>query len=188
MMNLLDLFILIPIGYFAFKGYMNGIINEVLSIAGIILAVFITFEYMHSASAMFQPLFSDRDHATIAAGIFLFVITVVTVQLIAYLIQKFFVLIKINFINRLAGIVFGAVKSGIVVSAALLLLAGFNKPAEISRNESFSYPVIIQLAPATFDIIATVYPGAENFIDTIERTIAENNPIKSLPIFEQKNP
>ncbi len=183
-MNLLDLFILIPIGYFAWKGFMSGFIYEVLSIAGIILAVFITFEYMHAVSVIFKPLFNDVDHATIAAGIFLFIFTVATVQFLAYLIQKFVELIKINFINRLAGLIFGALKSGIVVSAVLLLLAGFNMPGEDSRNESFSYPIVIYMAPAVFNMVAAVYPGAENFIDTIEGAIAENNPIKSLPIFE----
>jgi membrane protein required for colicin V production len=184
-MGLLDFFILIPIGYFAWKGFMSGFVREILSIAGIILAVFLTFEYMHAISFLFKPFFSNADHATIASGIFIFIITIAAVQFIAYATQKFLELIKINFINRIAGLLFGSLKSGIVISAILLLMAGFNLPTENSRENSISYPIVIYLAPAVFNMVAAIYPGAENFVNTIEKAIEENNPIKSLPIFEQ---
>jgi len=183
-MNLLDFFIVIPIGYFAYRGFMSGVIHEVLNIAGIILAVFITFKYMDKAAPMFRPLFDNPDYAVVAAGIFLFVVTVGSVQAIAYATQKLLEVIKLNMINRLAGLAFGALKSGIIVSAILLLMAGLNLPGEQSRNESISYPYVIYIAPMAFDLVSAVYPGAENFIETIDQTIEENNPIKSLPIFE----
>lgn len=183
-MTLLDFFIVIPIGYFAYRGFMSGVIHEVLNIVGIVLAVFITFEYMDEASVLFKPLFDNPDYAVVAAGIFLFVATVGAVQAIAYTTRKILEVIKLNMINRLAGLIFGAMKSGIVISAILLLLAGFNLPGEDSREDSVSYQYVIFMAPMAFDLVATVYPGAENFIETIDQTIEANNPIKSLPIFE----
>ncbi|MEX0905547.1 MAG: CvpA family protein [Balneolaceae bacterium] len=187
-MNLLDFFIILPIGYFAYRGFVNGIIKEVLSIVGIILAVFITFEYMHAVSPLFAAFFENPDYATVAAGIFLFVVTVAAVQFIAYAAKKFLEIIKINFVNRIAGLSFGVLKSGIIISTLLLLLAGFNLPGEEARSESISYSYVIYLAPAVFDAVAIVYPGAEDFISTIEKTIEENNPIKNLPIFENSEP
>jgi membrane protein required for colicin V production len=183
-MTLLDFFILIPIGYFAFRGFMSGLIKEVLSIAGVVIAVFMTFWYMDDVAILFSPLFENPDHAVIAAGILIFVIIVGAVQFVAFATQKFLEVIKINFINRLAGLLFGAVKSAIVISAILLLFAGFNLPGEESRNNSATYSYIIYVAPAVFDMAAMIYPGAENFIETIEQTIEDSNPIKSLPIFE----
>lgn len=184
-MSLLDFFIILPIGYFAYKGFVNGLIKEVLSIAGIVLAVFFTFAYMDSVSVIFEVFFDNPDYAIIAAGIFLFIFTVATVQFIAYAARKFLEVIKINFINRIAGLLFGGVKSGIVISAFLLLFAGFNLPGEQTRNESLTYSYVIYLAPAVFNMVAFIYPGVEDFISTIETTIEENNPIKNLPIFEK---
>lgn len=183
-MSLLDFFILIPIGYFAWKGFMSGLIREVFSIVGIVLAVFLTFEYMNALSVIFKPFFNNPDHAIIGAGIFIFIATIAGTQFLAYTTQKLLELIKVNFINRLAGLVFGSLKAGIVISAFLLLMAGFNLPSENARNNSISYPVVIYIAPAVFNMVATIYPGAESFIETIEKTIEENNPIRTLPIFE----
>lgn len=187
-MNLLDFFIILPICFFAYRGFVSGFIKEILSIIGIILAVFVTFEYMDSLSPFFYGFFDNPDYAAVAAGIFLFILVVAVVQLIAYAAKRFLEVINLNFINRLAGLAFGAIKSGIVISVMLLLLAGFNLPGEEARSGSISYPVIIYLAPAVFDIVASVYPGAEDFISTIEQAIEENNPIKNLPIFENSEP
>lgn len=186
-MNLLDLFILLPICYFAYKGFVSGFIKEVLGIVGIIFAVFVAFQYMKPVSNIISPLFESSDNATIIAGIFLFISVIIVVQIIAYGSKQFLELLNINFINRLAGLCFGVLKSGIVVSSILLLLAGFNLPDEESREESLTYPMVLTLAPAAFDVVATVIPGIESFIVTIEEAIEENNPIRNLPIFENED-
>lgn len=183
-MNVLDLIILLPIGYFAYKGFLAGFIQEVLSIAGIILGVFITFAYMKPASAMLEPFISNPDTATIVAGLVLFIGTIAIVQTIGFILRRFLELIKLNIINRIAGLCFGAVKSAIVVSSFLWLFAGLNMPADETRNESLTYPYVISLAPITYDLISTVVPNIEGFIETLEEAIQEDNPIRNNPFFQ----
>lgn len=184
-MNVLDFLIILPVAYFAYKGFTAGFIQEVLGIAGIILAVFVTFAYMKPVSAIIAPLFDGGDTPTIIAGLILFIGTIAIVQAIGYAAKRFLEMIRLNFINRLAGLLFGALKSAIVISAFLWLFAGFNMPAEETRNESLTYPVVISLAPAAYNMIAAVVPGIENFIDTLESAIQEDNPIRNNPFFEQ---
>ena len=185
-MNLLDLLILLPLLYFGYKGFVNGLIHEVLSIVGIILAVFLTFEYMDAMNSLIGPMFDGNDsYIPFISGAILFVGTIGAVQLIAHLSKKLLEAIKLNFINRLAGTAFGVLKSGIIVSALLLLLAGFNLPSEQARQESMTYSTIVYLAPLAYDGVATVYPGAENFSDTIRNTLEEYNPINNFPTLDQ---
>lgn len=182
-MNLLDFLIVIPLFYFSYRGFVNGIIKEVLSIAGIILGVFLTFEYMDNMSALVRPFFDeDASYIPFISGAILFIGTVGAVQLAAYLAKKFLETIKLNFINRLAGMVFGFLKSGIMVSALLLILAGFNLPSDTARGESITYSTIIYLAPLTYDAVALIYPGATNFSNTIGETFDQYNPIDNFPI------
>ncbi len=184
-MNLLDILILLPIAYFCYRGFMNGVIKEVLSIAGIILAVFFTFQYMEPVGNLIRPLFEEQSSIIpFVSGLIIFIGTVVLVNLIAFLSKKFLETIKLNFVNRMAGLGFGFLKSGIVVSAILLILAGFNLPSQQAREDSAAYPYIIYLAPWAYDAVATIWPGAENFTDTIENTLREYNPIKNFPLLE----
>lgn len=184
-MNFLDLIILIPIAYFAYRGFVHGFIKEVVGIIGIVLAVYITFEYMDTISGIVAPYVENRDRATIVTGLVIFMSIVILVQLTGVLIEKIFKAVKLGIVNQLAGLLFGALKSAIFVSAILLLFAGINIPSEEAASNSVSYPVVVPVAPIAFDIVASVVPGTEDFIHTIERTIQENNSLRDLPLFEK---
>lgn len=184
-MNLIDFIILIPLAYFCYRGFVNGIIKEVLSIAGIILAVFFAFQYMDPFSEAIQPLFPDgASYLPFISGLVIFVGTVALVQYVGFLMKKILETIKLNFINRILGGAFGFLKSGIVISVLLLILAGFNLPSKQARSDSLMYKHIIYLAPLTYDVVAAIYPGAEYFGDTIKNTMAKRNPIKNFPTFD----
>lgn len=183
-MNFLDLIILLPIAYFAYRGFVSGFIREVFGIIGIILAVYITFEYMATIAGFLAPYVENRDRSVIVAGIISFIIIVAIVQLAGYVLEKFVDIIQLGIVNKLAGLIFGALKTAIIISTALLLLAGLGIPSEESSSNSVSYPVVIYMAPAAFDLVASIVPGTEDFIKTIEKAIQENNTLRNLPIFD----
>lgn len=183
-MNIIDLFVLFPVVLFAFRGFTRGLIREIFSLIGIVLAVFISFRFMDVMAVLLQPLFDTRsDMLYLMSGILLFILTLVLVHLLALLVERFFKVLKLNLLNKIAGSLFGGLKSAVVVSALLLLLAGFNIPDEQTRNSSLTYPYIIYIAPGVYNVVASVYPGAENFFTTIQNTLEENNPIQDLPLF-----
>lgn len=185
-MNLLDFLILLPIAYFCYRGFVNGLIKEVLSIVGIILAVFLTFQYMDPVGNAISPLFEPKaSYVPFVSALIIFISTLAIVHLIAYLSRKFLETIKLNFVNRISGAAFGFLKSGIVISAVLLLLAGFNLPSQEARQDSATYPYVIYLAPWAYNTIATVYPGAEDFTGTLQKTLEQYNPIENFPFSEQ---
>lgn len=187
-MNLLDFLIFIPICYFCYQGFSNGVIKEVLSILGIILAVFITFNYMDAASSYIQPLFEEETaFVPFLSGALLFIGTIAIVQFLAYMLKKVLQTINLNIINRLAGLGFGFLKSSIAISALLILLAGFNMPSQQARTDSIAYPYIILVAPWAYDSVAALYPGSENFADTIRQTLDRYDSIENFPFLDQLN-
>lgn len=184
-MNFLDLIILLPIAYVAYRGFINGFFREIFGIIGIVLAVYLTFKYMGAVSGIVAPFVENQDRATIISGIVMFIGIIVIAQLATVALEKLFEVAQLGIINKLAGLMFGALKSAIFISAILLLLAGVGIPSEENTSNSASYPIVITVAPATFDLVAGLFPGTQDFIDTIERTIQENNSIRDLPIFEK---
>lgn len=183
-MNMIDLFIIIFILFFCFRGYWSGFVKQVFGIAAIIIAVFATFRYMNPASGLLTSFIDNPDHATIVAGALIFILSLSLIQLAGHLLEKALKLVKINFVNRLAGMFFGGLNAAILASAFLLLLAGFNQPNEETRSESYTYDTIIQVAPIAYNMIATIYPDTVDFMDTIEKSIRENNTLKELSLFE----
>jgi membrane protein required for colicin V production len=183
-MNLLDFLILLPIAYFCYRGFRNGIIKEVFSIVGIVLAVFFTFQYMEPMGEVISPIFEEGDSIVpFVSALVIFIGTIIIANLIAYLSRKFLETIRLNFINRLSGVAFGFLKSGIIISAILIIMAGFDLPSQESREESVAYSYIIHMAPWAYNSVATIYPGAEDFTATVEKTLDRYNPIENFPIF-----
>ena len=181
-MLILDLIIATPILYFGYKGAVNGLVKEVLNIVGIILAIFLTFNYLDAFTGILEPLFEiGASYVPFVSGVVLFVGTLGVVALIAYATKELLKVVKLSMVNRILGASFGALKSGMVVSAILLLLAGFNIPGEEARNDSYLYPAVIYLAPYTYNGVALIYPGAENYTETLKENIGEYNPLENIP-------
>lgn len=185
-MLILDLIIGIPLLYFGYKGAVNGLVKEVLNIAGIILAIFLTFNYLDAFTGLIAPIFEEgASYIPFISGGILFIGTLGVVALVAYTTKELLKAVKLSMVNRILGGAFGALKSGLVVSAVLLLLAGFNIPSDEARDESYLYPAIIYLAPLTYNTVALVYPGAESYSQTLKENIGEYNPLENIPFLNE---
>lgn len=187
-MNILDFLIVLPLAYFFYRGFVNGLIKEVLSIVGIILAVFFTFQYMEPVAGFISPLFEpESSFIPFVSALIIFISTLSIVHLVAFLSRKFLETIKLNFINRISGAAFGFLKSGIVISAVLLILAGFNIPSKEARQDSVTYPYMLYIAPWAYDAVASIYPGAEDFTATVRKTLENYKPIENFPFLKNSN-
>lgn len=185
-MPILDLIIATPILYFGYKGAVNGFVKEILNIVGIILAIFLTFNYLDAFTGIIAPIFEEgASYVPFLSGVILFVGTLAIVALIAYGTKELLKAVKLSFVNRILGASFGALKSGMIVSAILLLLAGFNIPKDEARGESYLYPYVIYLAPFAYNGVALVYPGAENYTETLKKNIGEYNPLENIPFLNE---
>jgi membrane protein required for colicin V production len=180
-METLDIIILLPLAYFGYKGYQSGLIKEVLGIIGLVLAVFLTINYLDQFSSYAKELLSLKDdYNPFIFGTMLFVSVMVVINLITYIVSKLLAAIKLTFVNKLLGLAFGLLKAGLLVSAILILISGFGYPSEPTKKASVSYSYLIKVAPTAYNAIALVYPGAEDFSKTIKKTIDENNPLNSI--------
>ncbi|HET8865319.1 MAG TPA: CvpA family protein [Gracilimonas sp.] len=185
-MLILDLIIAIPLLYFGYKGAVNGLVKEVLNIVGIILAIFLTFNYLDAFTGIIAPMFEEgASYVPFISGVILFIGTLGVVAIIAYATKELLKAVKLSIVNRILGGTFGVLKSGLVVSAVLLLLAGFNVPSDEARNDSYLYPAVIYLAPLTYNAVAVVYPGAENYSETLKQNIGEYNPLQNIPFLNE---
>ncbi|MTI87354.1 MAG: CvpA family protein [Balneolaceae bacterium] len=181
-MLILDLIIVVPILYFAYKGAVNGLVTEILNIVALVLGVFITFNYLNAFTDIIAPLFEEgASYVPFVSGAILFLGTLLMVALVAYGTKELLEAANLGLLNRSTGALFGALKSGIVVSVILLILAGFNFPAKEARNQSYTYAYVIYLAPWTYNAVAFIYPGAEDYTKTLQENLKEHNPIENLP-------
>ena len=115
---IVDIFIGLPLLYLAYKGAVNGIVKEILNIVGLVLAVYITFNYMDTAATYVAALFEDGAQSFIPflAGALLFIIVLSLVSLIAYWTREWLDAVKLGTVNRFLGSLFGILKGSVFFS------------------------------------------------------------------------
>ncbi len=184
-MSTLDIILIIPILYYAYKGFKSGVVREILGLAGITLAVFFTFKYLDVFSGILSPFFGkESPYLPYASGIIIFLGTLILIAIVARVISKLLDAVMLGTLNRAIGAVFGMLKISIVLSAVLLLLNGFNVPSQETRENSNLYSPIIKVGPWAYDMVSVIYPGAEDFKTTIEEIVDKYNPADNLPFLQ----
>lgn len=150
-MNILDAFLLVPIAYAAYTGFVNGIVREVFTLAGMLAGFLLVLIYVDEVSAAIQSFFSLTEQiAKIAASVIIFVGTVSVFQAAAILLKKFLQWVQLNAVNRLLGSLFSILKTATILSALLFILNFANLPKLEHREDSVSFSYIQPLAPALF--------------------------------------
>lgn len=150
-MNIFDIILLIPLIWFAYKGFVNGLAIELASLLALILGIFISYRFSVFVG---DKIGLDGKYAGILAFIITFIAVVVLVHLLGKVVDNAFSLVSLGFINKLAGIIFGILKIALILSIILYFINTLDSKrliiSEKTRNESKLLQPIEKLAPFIF--------------------------------------
>ena len=151
-MNWLDIVLAIPLLWFTFKGFKNGFIIELASLAALVLGIFMAMHFSFYAEEYLRDNFEIAEkYRYIISFAITFIIVAVVVFIVGKLIHKLVSIIALGFLNRLAGGIFGLLKSAIVLSVVLYFLNGFDTNSSIIKPEvkdnSYLYEPIESIVP-----------------------------------------
>ncbi len=144
-MNFLDLIILGVIGLSTLLAFSRGFIKEMLSILGWIGAVIATVAFFAPGRTLMRQYIAEPLLADIAAGIGIFVVTLVLCGMLNHWISAQVRGNGLGALDRSLGLVFGLVRGSVVVCAAYILMA-WALPNAAERpdmvNEARSLPAV----------------------------------------------
>lgn len=186
---LIDIALGIPLLLWGVKGLRDGLVKEALGLIGLILAIVLAFSLMEEGHALLKEYIdNDPSWLPLAAAGIIFLGVMGLTQLVIFSLNKTLEAAALNGLNRLLGMGFGLLKAGIVLSLILMLLAGFDKPPQKMRENSHLYSWVLPVATKTYDFIATAWPGASSFGQTMRKTMDENNPLRRIMDKPQPKP
>lgn len=179
--TLLDLALAIPLVLWFIKGVRNGFVKEAVGMVGLMVAIALTFSLLIEAHALLVDwVGKDTAWMPIVAGLIIFLGVMLLTQILIFSLTKALEVAALSPFNRLLGGAFAAAKIGIVLSLILMMLAGFNKPDKLSRQNSVLYHYVLPFATNTYNVIVIAMPGAANFKETMESILEENNPLRRI--------
>lgn len=146
-LNWLDLVVLGLLAFAAIRGFMRGLVVEVAALVGLVLGLWAAVHFNNKV-AVWIGLDTDQE---VLAFIVTFFGVLLAVNLMGRAITKALDIAMLGTANKLAGTLFGIVRSAFMLSV-LLNIAWANSadraiPDHRSRNESRFYKPLLGFAP-----------------------------------------
>jgi len=136
-MNWLDVVLIIPLLWFTYKGFRNGFVVELASLAALILGIIIALQFSFYTEALLREYFDISDqYLYILSFAITFILVALLVFLAGKIIHKLVNIIALGFLNRLAGALFGLLKTALVLSVIIYFLNGFDTGSSLIKPET----------------------------------------------------
>jgi membrane protein required for colicin V production len=157
-MNWIDAAIVVILILSVVMGFINGFVKEVASLAALIIGVWGAIKFSSFTAGKLYDYFDlTGQYVGIIAFLITFGIIVVVIHFIGILADKIVDAISLGFVNRLLGIVFGLIKSVLIMSVFFVVLNSIDARRPFLPKEkieqSIFYNPISDMAPAIFPII-----------------------------------
>lgn len=167
-MNIFDVIIAIPLAFFAWLGFRNGLVREILGIFGVVLALFIGFQYAGPATNWFNTeTIENTAYLPYFTFFIIFIVILILIRLTIFFMEEFLSVLMLSVPNRILGSLFGILKASLFISIALIIFDAVDVPDKDVRQSSFTYNTLLGVAPKAYDAVAFFYPGAESYYEDI---------------------
>ena len=157
-MNWLDAIIVVILILSLVTGFINGLVKEVASLAALILGIWGAIRFStFTAEKLYDYFDMTGRYVGVIAFLITFGIIVIIIHFIGILADKVVSAASLGFINRILGILFGLIKSMLIMSVFFVVLNAIDARRPFlpkkTIEESKFYNPISDIAPAIFPII-----------------------------------
>jgi len=155
-------------------GYKKGIIHSIVSLVAIVIAIMAAVYLSEIVAGAFDKWFSiSSKYLPLISFIAVFILIYLLFRLLEQALEGFFKLIKLNFINQLAGAVIWCVVWTMLYSTILFYLNNMALFSPELKEESIVYEKVEPFAPATIEFVGKVIPPVKNIFNSVEEWFKE---------------
>lgn len=155
-MSILDVILLICFIPALIQGLKKGFISQVISIVSLIAGVWLSFEFSTAVSAWLaqyveasEKLLKIASFAIIMIGVF------IILGIVGKSLEGILKFVMLGWLNRLLGVVFAFIKTGLVIGIVIILFNSLNNSLNLVSEETLAQSV---LYPPLKDMAYTIFP------------------------------
>lgn len=176
-MNWVDWLIIAAAGFGAYRGASTGILRQIASIVGWVVAFVLALQLMEPAGAL---LVQSLPVAEALAPLVGFVLVLLFVRLAFYGISRVaesvLNALRLSLLNRLGGGLFGAFQGVLVASLLFLVLGALGVPDGPTRRDAAFYRPVAAALPEAWDAVARHLPQVRSAAEQFGRRVEEELP------------
>jgi membrane protein required for colicin V production len=156
-MEILDLIILMPLIYGAYKGYKRGFIMSLFLLLAVVVGLYAAFHFTDVIVGYGKEHFSwTSSYITPVTFLSLFLVVGAGIYFGGKVLESVIKLVKLSILNSLAGALLGLLQWTYFVGSLLLMLISFDQKESIISKETKQHSFII---PAITSVLHGSIPG-----------------------------
>lgn len=158
-MSLLDVFLLVPLAYGAWRGFKKGLIIEVFTLLAIVVGIYMAVHFSDLVSNKINDNVGEEYSSTPAIA---FTLTFLSVGALIYFggiaLEKVIKVVNLSIANRLLGLLFGTIKALYLLSILLVTYQSYDPEEKLisaeSRENSLLYNPIKNTSIKTIPLLS----------------------------------
>ena len=179
-MNILDIIFIIPIVWFAYRGFSKGLIIGVTTLIALILGIYLSIRFSGVVAGFLMSNFEwDEKYIPIISFVITFIGVVFVIYLIGKILEKFIDMIALGFLNKLFGGLFGIVKAVVLLSVIIYIINSFDRQQKVFTEK-------LQQGSILYEPVESVVPQILPLLDIEE--IKKKIPLDDEPVIAVGNP
>ncbi len=168
-MEVIDIILVIFFVFFIFKGYKNGFLLSISTLAGVVLGLYAIYHFNEIVVNWMQnDLHVKSGNIKLIASIATFVVVMIGVYFLSRFLSSVFKSVGLGFVNRLSGAALGLLKAVLIASFIFLLLAKVDVQDAIisakTKEKSLLYRPVASFAPTILPAIKDYTKKTQEFI------------------------
>jgi membrane protein required for colicin V production len=136
-MNLLDIFIVIPIAFGVWRGFKKGFIIELFTFLALFIGLYAGIHFSDSVAGFLKEQFSiESEYLPTIAFTVTFLLIGAMVYFAGIAIEKAVKAVQLSLPNRLLGALVGGFKMLLFTGAAILLVESYDEKSDVISEDS----------------------------------------------------
>jgi membrane protein required for colicin V production len=153
-MNFLDILLIIPLIYAAYKGFKHGFIIELFTLLALLVGIYVGIHFSDATASWLKETFSfESTYLPVIA----FTITFLGVGAMIYfggkMVEKMVKVVQLSPVNKVFGIIFSSLKMLYILSVLLVLIESYDEKGDFfpekTKNESLLYSPVKAISTTT---------------------------------------
>ncbi len=169
-MNTIDMIILIIVGFFCVKGFFRGMILEIFTLVGLLIAYIIALREMSTVAHLVNQIISVPLIIANSLGFLLiFILILLLFRWIAAVLRRIVKWSFLGWVDRGGGMALGIFKGTLIASllALLISLIPLSEKMESMQEQSVLFHPVRLVAPAVFNFLKSSFPQTKDFYEEI---------------------
>jgi membrane protein required for colicin V production len=162
-MGFIDIVLGALLAYGVFKGFKNGLIVELASLVSLYIGIYVAVKFSSVVGNALGDTISSSKTGKVIAFVLTFLAVVVGIHYLAKALSKIASIVFLGWLNKLGGVVFGLLKTVLIIGIVLSLFQKVNyKNALISKetqDASLFFNPILKTSEFFLPIVSNWFDG-----------------------------